>query len=93
MEKWKTDVDLIEGLSPAIAINQRLPLTIHVNGRYATEIYDYMRVLSVAVENFVLSVETIARQTIQQIVDEILSYPDGTRIVILLHWSRAKRRI
>src|SRR6266403_2180153 len=69
----KPDVDFIEGLSPAIAIEQR---SAGANPRSTiattTEIYDYLRVLFSAV-----------RQTPQQIVDQILAYPPETKIVVL----------
>jgi excinuclease ABC subunit A len=90
----KPDVDLIEGLSPAIAINQKA--SSH-NPRSTvgtvTEIYDYMRVLfSRCGKVFCPQCgKPIARQTIQQIVDEILSYPDGTRIVILAPLVRGRK--
>jgi excinuclease ABC subunit A len=82
----KPDVDFIEGLSPAIAIEQRSaggnPRSIIAT---ATEIYDYLRVLFSAVgqPHDPLTGRPLSRQTPQQIVDQILSYEPGTRIVVL----------
>jgi excinuclease ABC subunit A len=82
----KPDVDFIEGLSPAIAIEQR---SAGGNPRStiatATEIYDYLRVLFSAVgqPHDPLTGRPLKRQTPQQIVDQILSYEPGTRIVVL----------
>jgi len=82
----KPDVDFIEGLSPAIAIEQR---SAGGNPRStiatATEIYDYLRVLFSAVgqPHDPLTGRPLDRQTPQQIVDQILSYEPGTRIVVL----------
>src|SRR5437879_3074900 len=82
----KPDVDFIEGLSPAIAIEQR---SAGGNPRStiatATEIYDYLRVLFSAVgqPHDPLTGRSLSRQTPQQIVDQILSYEPGTRIVVL----------
>ncbi len=82
----KPDVDFIEGLSPAIAIEQRSsgtnPRSIIAT---TTEIYDYLRVLFAAVgqPHDPLTGQPIFRQTAQQIVDQILAYPEETRIVLL----------
>jgi len=82
----KPDVDFIEGLSPAIAIEQR---SAGGNPRStiatATEIYDYLRVLFSAVgqPHDPRTGRPLGRQTPQQIVDQILSYEPGTRIVVL----------
>jgi excinuclease ABC subunit A len=82
----KPDVDFIEGLSPAIAIEQR---SAGGNPRStiatATEIYDYLRVLFSAVgqPHDPLTGHPLGRRTPQQIVDQILSYEPGTRIVVL----------
>jgi len=82
----KPDVDFIEGLSPAIAIEQR---SAGGNPRStiatATEIYDYLRVLFSAVgqPHDPLTGRALNRQTPQQIVDQILGYEPGTRIVVL----------
>ena len=82
----KPEVDFIEGLSPAIAIEQR---TAGTNPRSTiattTEIYDYLRVLFSAVgqPHDPLTGQPIFRQTAQQIVDQILGYPPETKIVLL----------
>ncbi|MGI9115511.1 MAG: excinuclease ABC subunit UvrA [Chthoniobacterales bacterium] len=82
----KPDVDFIEGLSPAIAIEQR---SAGANPRSTiattTEIYDYLRVLFSAVgqPHDPVSGRPLLRQTPQQIVDEILSYPPETKIIVL----------
>ena len=82
----KPDVDFIEGLSPAIAIEQR---TSGTNPRSiiatTTEIYDYLRVLFSAVgqPHDPLTGQPIFRQTAQQIVDQILEYPPETKIILL----------
>jgi len=82
----KPDVDFIEGLSPAIAIEQR---SAGANPRSTiattTEIYDYLRVLFSAVgqPHDPGSGKPLVRQTPQQIVDQILAYPPETKIVVL----------
>ena len=82
----KPDVDFIEGLSPAIAIEQRSSGT---NPRSTiattTEIYDYLRVLFSALgqPHDPLTGTPVFRQTPQQIVDQILAYPAETRIILL----------
>src|SRR5881394_2279055 len=82
----KPDVDFIEGLSPAIAIEQR---NAGANPRSTiattTEIYDYLRVLFSAVgqPHDPVTGKPLIRQTPQQIVDQILAYPPETKIVVL----------
>ena len=82
----KPDVDFIEGLSPAIAIEQRSsgtnPRSIIAT---TTEIYDYLRVLFSAVgqPHDPLTGQPIFRQSAQQIVDQILDYPAETKIILL----------
>jgi excinuclease ABC subunit A len=82
----KPNVDFIEGLSPAIAIEQRSAGT---NPRStiatATEIYDYLRVLFSAVgqPHDPLTGQPLSRQTPQQIVDQILGYEPETRVIVL----------
>src|SRR5881227_4011362 len=82
----KPDVDFIEGLSPAIAIEQR---SAGANPRSTiattTEIYDYLRVLFSAVgqPHDPATGKPLVRQTPQQIVDQILAYPPETKIVAL----------
>jgi excinuclease ABC subunit A len=82
----KPDVDFIEGLSPAIAIEQR---SAGANPRSTiattTEIYDYLRILFSAVgqPHDPLTGRALTRQTPQQIVDEMLAYEAGTKIIVL----------
>ncbi|MFV1995515.1 MAG: excinuclease ABC subunit UvrA, partial [Verrucomicrobiales bacterium] len=82
----KPDVDRIEGLSPAIAIAQR---SSNPNPRSTTatttEIYDYLRILyaAVGVPHDPGTGEVLSRSSVEEIVDEILAEPEGTRAVIL----------
>ena len=82
----KPDVDFIEGLSPAIAIEQR---SAGANPRSTiattTEIYDYLRILFSAVgqPHDPATGQPVFRQTPQQIVDRILAYEPETKIVLL----------
>ena len=82
----KPDVDFIEGLSPAIAIEQR---SAGANPRSTiattTEIYDYLRVLFSAVgqPHDPVTGKALVRQTPQQIVDQILAYSPETKVVVL----------
>lgn len=82
----KPDVDYIEGLSPAIAIEQRSsgsnPRSIIAT---TTEIYDYLRLLfaNVGQPHCPVSGQPIFRQTTTQIVDAIMDQPEGTRCMIL----------
>ena len=82
----KPDVDFIEGLSPAIAIEQRSSMA---NPRSTiattTEIYDYLRVLYSAIgqPHDPITGERIFKQTPEQIVDQILAYPEESRILVV----------
>ncbi|MEE8431757.1 MAG: excinuclease ABC subunit UvrA [Candidatus Desulfatibia sp.] len=82
----KPDVDLIEGLSPAIAIEQK---AASHNPRSTvgtvTEIYDYLRLLFArAGTSYCYQCgQPISSQSIDQIVDQVMSLPDGSRIIIL----------
>jgi excinuclease ABC subunit A len=82
----KPDVDLIEGLSPAIAIEQKA--TSH-NPRSTvgtvTEIHDYMRLLFARVGDPYCPEHQVklASQSVSQMVDHVLGFPDGTRVMIL----------
>ncbi|EIJ80571.1 excinuclease ABC subunit A [Bacillus methanolicus PB1] len=82
----KPDVDSIEGLSPAISIDQK---TTSRNPRSTvgtvTEIYDYLRLLFARVGRPTCPVHgiEISSQTIEQMVDRILEYPERTRLQIL----------
>ncbi len=82
----KPNVDFIQGLSPAIAIEQR---SAGANPRSTiattTEIYDYLRVLFSAVgqPHDPVTGQPLSRQTPQQIVDQILAYEPGSKIIVL----------
>ncbi|RMF77883.1 MAG: excinuclease ABC subunit UvrA [Chloroflexi bacterium] len=82
----KPDVDQIEGLSPAVSIDQK---GVSQNPRSTvgtvTEIYDYLRLLyaRIGIPHCPVCGEEVAAQSAQQIVDEVKSLPDGTRIQIL----------
>ncbi|MFZ3590177.1 excinuclease ABC subunit UvrA [Bacillus sp. DJP31] len=82
----KPDVDAIEGLSPAISIDQK---TTSRNPRSTvgtvTEIYDYLRLLFARVGRPICPLHgvEITSQTIQQMVDRILEYPERTKLQIL----------
>ena len=82
----KPDVDVIEGLSPAISIDQK---TTSKNPRSTvgtvTEIYDYLRLLyaNIGVAHCPVCGRVIEQQSVDQIVDRILAYPEGTKLMIL----------
>jgi excinuclease ABC subunit A len=82
----KPDVDFIEGPSPAVAIEQR---HAGANPRSTiattTEVYDYLRLLFSAVgqPHDPLTGQPLKRQTVQQIVDQILAYEPGSKIIVL----------
>ncbi len=90
----KPDVDLIEGLSPAISIDQK---TTSRNPRSTvgtvTEIYDYLRLLwaRVGVPHCPKCGREIHRQSIDQIVDKVLAMPEGTRFQVLAPIIRGKK--
>ncbi len=82
----KPDVDYIEGLSPAISIDQRgASRNPRSTVGTVTEIYDYLRLLfaRIGVPHCPKCGREIAQQTVQQIVDAILALPEGSRILIL----------
>jgi excinuclease ABC subunit A len=90
----KPDVDFIEGLSPAISIDQK---SASRNPRSTvgtiTEVYDYLRLLyaRIGVPHCPFDGTTIKRQTPQQIVDRILELPDGTRFEVLAPVVRGRK--
>lgn len=90
----KPDVDYIDGLSPAISIEQK---TTHRNPRSTvgtvTEIYDYLRLLFARIgrPHCYNCGEPIHRQTLQEIVDGILELPEGDRIQILAPVVRGRK--
>ena len=90
----KPDVDLIEGLSPAISIEQK---TTSRNPRSTvgtvTEIYDYMRLLFARI-GIPFSPATglpIESQTVSQMVDIVLAMPEGTRLYLLAPIVRGRK--
>ena len=90
----KPDVDAIEGLSPAISIDQK---TTSKNPRSTvgtvTEIYDYLRLLwaRVGIPHCPKCGKEISRQTIDQIVDRVEALGEGTRFLVLSPIVRAKK--
>ena len=90
----KPDVDVIEGLSPAISIDQK---SASRNPRSTvgtvTEIYDYLRLLfaRIGVPHDPETGEALVRQTPQQIVDRILQLPEGTRFQVLAPVVRGRK--
>nr|WP_189351107.1 excinuclease ABC subunit UvrA [Zhihengliuella salsuginis] len=90
----KPDVDFIEGLSPAVSIDQK---STSKNPRSTvgtiTEIYDYMRLLWARVGQMYCPVcnEPVTKQTPQQIVDQLLELPDRTRFQILAPVVRSRK--
>jgi len=90
----KPDVDFIEGLSPAISIEQK---GAGKNPRSTvgtiTEIYDYLRLLfaRVGVPHCVRCGQPITQQTVEQIVDSVLSFEEGTRLIVLAPLVRGKK--
>ncbi len=90
----KPDVDFIEGLSPAISIDQK---AMHHNPRSTvatvTEIYDYLRLLfaRVGTPHCYKCGRPIVRQTADQIVNQILSLPEGTRLHLLAPVVRGRK--
>ena len=90
----KPDVDYIEGLSPAISIDQK---TTSKNPRSTvgtvTEIYDYLRLLwaRVGTPHCPKCGKEIRQQTIDQIIDQVLALPEGTRIQVMAPVIRGKK--
>ena len=90
----KPDVDSIEGLSPAISIEQK---TTSKNPRSTvgtvTEIHDSLRLLfaSIGQPHCVSCGREISAQTIQQMTDRILAMPEGTRFLVLAPFVRGKK--
>jgi len=90
----KPDVDSIDGLSPAISIDQK---TTSKNPRSTvgtvTEIYDYLRLLwaRVGVPHCPKCGKEISRQTIDQIVDRVMQLGEGTRFIVLSPIIRGKK--
>lgn len=90
----KPDVDYIEGLSPAISIDQK---TTSKNPRSTvgtvTEIYDYLRLLyaRIGIPHCPVCGKEIKQQTIDQIVDQVMALPDGSKIMVLAPVIRGRK--
>ena len=90
----KPDVDVIEGLSPAISIDQKSGSR---NPRSTvgtiTEVYDYLRLLyaRIGVQHCPTDGTPLSRQTPQQIVDRVLTLPEGTRFQVLAPVVRSRK--
>ena len=90
----KPDVDYIDGLSPAISIDQK---TTSKNPRSTvgtvTEIYDYLRLLwaRVGTPHCPICGKEIKQQTVDQIIDQVLALPEGTRIQVMAPVIRGKK--
>ncbi|MBR2741999.1 MAG: excinuclease ABC subunit UvrA [Clostridia bacterium] len=90
----KPDVESIEGLSPAVSIDQK---TTSKNPRSTvgtvTEIYDYLRLLyaNIGIPHCPKCHKPISQQSIDQIVDSIMDYPEGTKIMIMAPVVRQKK--
>ena len=91
----KPDVDYIEGLSPAISIDQK---TTSRNPRSTvgtvTEIYDYLRLLFARIGCLIApNMDEITSQTVEQMVDRIMEFPGKTRIRYWHRWFGRKGRV
>ncbi|MEA2560486.1 MAG: excinuclease subunit [Acidobacteriota bacterium] len=90
----KPDVDSIDGLSPAISIEQK---SVSKNPRSTvgtvTEIHDYLRLLyaSIGIPHCPTCGQTIRPQTVQQMVDRAVEMPEGTRLVLYAPYVRGKK--
>ncbi len=90
----KPDIDSIEGLSPSISIDQK---STSRNPRSTvgtvTEIYDYLRLLyaRIGIPHCPICGREIRQQSVDQILDKILTFADGTRVMILAPVVRAKK--
>ena len=90
----KPDVDSIDGLSPAISIDQK---TTSKNPRSTvgtvTEIYDYLRLLyaRLGVPHCPVCGKEIKQQSVDQIVDKVMSIPEGTKIQVMAPIAREKK--
>ena len=93
-QKEKPDVDYIEGLSPAISIDQK---TTSQNPRSTvgtvTEIYDYLRLLwaRVGTPHCPKCGKEIRQQSIDQIIDQLMAMPEGTRIQVMAPVIRGRK--
>ncbi|MFN2389858.1 MAG: excinuclease ABC subunit UvrA [Actinomycetota bacterium] len=90
----KPEVDFIEGLSPAISIDQKsAPKNPRSTVGTITEIYDYLRLLFARIgrPHCHSCGRAVARQTPEQIVDQVLQLPEGTRFQVLAPMVRARK--
>jgi len=90
----KPDIDSIEGLSPSISIDQK---TTSRNPRSTvgtvTEIYDYLRLLyaRIGIPHCPVCGKEIRQQTVDQIIDRIMTFPEGERFMVLAPVVRAQK--
>ena len=90
----KPDVDSIEGLSPAISIDQK---TTSKNPRSTvgtvTEIYDYLRLLyaRIGIPHCPICGREIHQQTVDEVVDKVMQLPEGTRVQLLASVVRGRK--
>ena len=90
----KPNVDYIEGLSPAISIDQK---TTSKNPRSTvgtvTEIYDYLRLLyaRIGIPHCPICGKVIEQQTVDQMVDQVMALPEGTKIQLLAPVVRGRK--
>ncbi len=90
----KPDIDFIEGLSPAISIEQKgTAKNPRSTVGTVTEIYDYFRLLfaRIGVPHCVKCRQPITQQTVEQIVDSVLTFEEGTRMIVLAPLVRGKK--
>jgi excinuclease ABC subunit A len=90
----KPDVDQIDGLSPAISIDQKgASRNPRSTVGTVTEIYDYLRLLFARIGRMHCPIcgREITRQTVEQIVDQIYELPDGTRVMLLAPLVRDRK--
>jgi len=90
----KPDIDAIDGLSPAISIEQK---SVSRNPRSTvgtvTEIHDYLRLLyaSIGIPHCPTCGQEIRPQTVQQMVDRLAAFPEGTRLLLYAPYVRGKK--
>ncbi len=93
-QKDKPEVESIEGLSPAISIDQK---TTNNNPRSTvgtvTEIYDYLRLLyaNIGIPHCPKCGKEIRQQTVDQMVDQVMAFPEGTRIMVMSPVIRGRK--
>ena len=91
----KPDVDYIRGISPAIAIEQKVSIR---NNRStvgtSTEIYDYLKLLFARIGKTIspVSGKEVKKDTVSSVVDFLMTLPDGTRVMILAPLQQTKER-